>query len=88
MNFFQGGVTLEGGTDAVIKTKKALKEAVAADPERVRFRDTSHPPMRSSFPVNTLEEGSCLTIVGPDPATNRKWYANIMRDSSGNLKVT
>lgn len=59
----------------VYPTKKALREAVKNDPDGVRFFNTSMFASNELVGIDAL--GPTDVIVGPDPATNRKWYANI-----------
>jgi hypothetical protein len=62
-----------GGTKPA--TKKALREAVASTPERVRFYDTSMIDNRGDVGIEDLRPND--VIVGPDPYTKRSWYANV-----------
>lgn len=57
------------------KTKKALREAVAAG-ERVFFYDTSA-VNNKGIRSNTDDFVPADVIIGPDPYTARNWYANI-----------
>lgn len=50
------------------KTKKELKEHIG---KPLRYIETS------MFGPEYKPDGN-LTVVGPDPYTNRKWYANII----------
>lgn len=56
------------------KTKKALREAVAAGQE-VFFTDTSAFSNRGTIALADLRPSDC--IVGPDPYTARNWYGNV-----------
>lgn len=59
-------------------TKKALKDAIKADPASVRLYGTS--PMGPQFEGETAAdcpEGVKLSVVGPDPYRKRNWYATI-----------
>lgn len=57
------------------KTKKALREALAADPASVWFEDTSAFNNRGSLNASQLSPSD--VIVGPDCYTARNWYANV-----------
>lgn len=57
------------------KTKKALREALAADPSSVWFEDTSLVSNRGSLHFSELSPSD--VIVGPDATSQRNWYANI-----------
>lgn len=72
---------------AFFKSKKALREQVAADPSTVGVHATSI--FNQSFDCATvadLPEGTTLTVVGPDPYNDRRWYANVTQ-KGGKFKV-
>lgn len=52
---------------ASYKTKKELKENIG---KSLRYVETS------LFGLEYKDDGT-LTVVGPDPHTNRKWYAQV-----------
>lgn len=56
------------------KSKKALREAVAAG-ESVIFYDTSAFNNRGN--PSAAELSPIDVVVGPDPYTDRRWYANV-----------
>ena len=56
-------------------TKKALREALAADPSSVWFEDLSLVTNRGSLHATELSPSD--VIVGPDAERQRNWYANI-----------
>lgn len=60
-------------------TKKALREAVKGDPARVLVYGTSVFGPQFGGAVSDLPEGTSLSVVGPDPYNNRRWYATIER---------
>jgi hypothetical protein len=64
-------------------TKKAFREAVAADPSRVLITDPSlFKPFNNGDGFATdMAVGQRLCIAGPAPA--RKWFANITRTATG-----
>jgi hypothetical protein len=59
-------------------SKKAVREAINANPATVRVESTS---MFGGYdgPVSDLPEGVTITFVGPDPFRDRKFYGNIKR---------
>lgn len=62
------------------KSKKAIKEAVAANPHSVRLEATSMVGGNEyDGPVDEMPEGRQVTFVGPDPYTKRTFYGNIRR---------
>ena len=63
-------------------SKKAIKEAVAADPASVEIESTSIFGGYSG-PVTELPLGESVTFVGPDPYTSRKFYGTITRTAKG-----
>lgn len=86
-----GAIAPAGGRPA---TKKDLKALVRAYPDKVGIEDCSlmggsGPKGTSLWSAADIEPGiGYRTIVGPDPHTNRKWYASIERTEAGVLKVT
>lgn len=63
------------------KSKKAVKEAVAADPSKVRIECTS---LFGDYDgsVSEAPDGT-YTFVGPDPSRDRKFYGNIIVSNGG-----
>jgi hypothetical protein len=59
-------------------TKKALREAVAAKPAAVSLEATSVFGNEYDGPLDLAPDGT-YTVVGPDPYTSRRWYANIKK---------
>lgn len=70
-----------------VKTKKQLK----AEIDSIQFYDTS--PLGQTFHggwgdlADNFPAGTKLTVVGPDPFTDRKWYATV-EVVNGKVKVT
>lgn len=73
---------------ARVKTKKALKEAIASHPDKVYFDGTSAMGPQFSGYANKLPQGTKLSVVGPDPYTSRKWYATVEVSAQGKIKVS
>jgi hypothetical protein len=61
------------------KTKKAFKEAIKATPGKVKLEATSIFGNEYGGLVAGMPEGQMAYVVGPDPYTSRKWYANVTR---------
>lgn len=60
------------------KTKKALREALKADPSTVVFDCTVMGRESDRFTAqHTVASGDVLQVVGPDPYRSRVWYASI-----------
>lgn len=87
MSYINVGVFINGMRPP---SKKALREALRDAPETVIFDQTAL--IRNEFnggpiPGGTyitpplIPAGTNLTVVGPDPYRNRKWYASVIRDS-------
>jgi hypothetical protein len=74
---------------ARIPTKRALREALVSGD--IAFDQTAlvH---ASGLPgiirPEDIKEQHQLSVVGPDPYTNRKWYATVQIGRDGQLKVT
>lgn len=65
------------GTVRKFTSKKALREAVAAEgADKIMVTDTSGFGNRGTIPASELR--SADVIVGPDPYTDRRWYANVI----------
>jgi hypothetical protein len=69
------------------KSKKAVKEAIAANPERVEIENTSLFGGGFGGLATELKEGQSVTFVGPDPSRQRNFYGEIKK-VRGVLKVT
>ncbi len=85
MAFINVGASLNG---ARIASKAALKRAIKDTPDAVEFDSTS--PMGQQYDGGPADipTGVKLSVVGPDPYTNRKWYATVERTSTGAVKVS
>lgn len=69
------------------KSKKQVKEAVAADPASVAVEATSMFGNEYGGPAMEMPFGGRIHFVGPDPAESRKFYGTLERTANG-LKVT
>jgi len=72
------------------KSKKAIKEAIAADPSRVRLEATSAFGTEYDGPVLDAP-GGVYYFVGPDPYTKRTFYGQItvgLKNGDGSRKIT
>jgi hypothetical protein len=67
------------------KSKKALKEAIASNPEAVVFYGTTEFGIGPTYDGHgdTIPEGVSLSVVGPDPYTKRNWYAQVVNTPKG-----
>lgn len=69
------------------RSKKAVREAVAANPDKVRVEGTSLiAGTEYDGPVSEMPIGRVL-FVGPDPYRKRNFYGTIERSANG-FKVT
>lgn len=69
------------------RTKKAFREAAMTQPDSVYLYPTSPFTNFPAAPVTELDPG-LYTVVGPDPATKRSWYATLeIKDVDGERKV-
>lgn len=69
------------------KSKKEVKEAVAADPSTVGLEATSLFGNEYDGPISHAPIGT-HTFVGPDPARDRRFYGNVVVKADGSIKVT
>jgi hypothetical protein len=69
-----------------IPTKAALKRAIKENPASVLFEGTSefHPFYGTT---DKLDEHAKYSVTGPNPYTNRKWYATVEKTAKG-IKVS
>ena len=91
MSFINCGALIDGLRPL---TKKELREAVAAYPDSVSFDATSIiiQPAEGGYgtpqaSLDAVREGHKLSVVGPDPFTNRRWYATVEMGKNG-IKVS
>lgn len=85
MSFINVGAR-EGLVRLNVPTKKRLKELVAANDSSLTFYGTS-PFTPFNGTLADLDEGVTLSVVGPDPERDRRWYASVKR-VNGKIKVT
>lgn len=64
-------------------SKAALKRALAATPELVAFDPTSAFGPSGAFNGDHIPAGAILSVVGPDPYSDRRWYATVSRTPKG-----
>lgn len=74
MSYINVGALYE---DNNVPTKKALREAMKTHPEKVLFYGTSMFNEGATFRGNRIPHEVKLSVVGPDPFNNRKWYATV-----------
>ena len=67
------------------RTKKALKDAIPAD---VVFYGTGMDNRNVRYIADDLVVGVKYSIAGPNPYTNRKWYATVEKLANGTIKVS
>jgi hypothetical protein len=70
------------------KTKAAFKRAVAEAPDQVLLYETSLFGGGNVFPTTEAKPGVTYIVVGPDPERDRRWYANLIVNRLGNVKIT
>jgi hypothetical protein len=68
------------------KTKKALREAVKAGTGVYFYGTSAMGPQYEGY-VADVPVGVSLSVVGPDPYTDRRWYAQVSRSKDGKVKV-
>lgn len=67
-------------------TKKALKDAIAANPDNVVMYGTSdYSPFTGSADDSVI--GVKYSVTGPNPYTNRKWFATVEKLQNGKITV-
>jgi hypothetical protein len=68
-------------------SKKAMKEAIKADPSKVYFYTTSMFPPQWNGSAAELPDDLVLSVVGPDPERKRSWYASVEKRKDGTVIV-
>lgn len=75
----------------LFKSKAAMKRAIEADPARVFFEAVQGlGPKWYGTAAEFLADGPAntkLTVVGPDPYTDRRWYGTV-EVKNGKLKAS
>lgn len=69
-----------------IKTKAELKRRIAAGEDLLFYSTDAFSNVRS-IRLNGMLVGDHMYVVGPDPYRNRKWYADVTRNSDGKVTV-
>ena len=59
------------------RSKKEVKDTIAADPVRVSVEATSVFGNEFDGTVTDLKDGASVSFVGPDPYTKRNFYGTI-----------
>jgi uncharacterized ferredoxin-like protein len=85
-NYVNVGVQYIGnGSD--IPTKTALKRAIADEPSNVRIYSTSGFSEQYDDIATNVVVGVKYSVTGPNPYTNRKWYATVEKAPNGKITV-
>lgn len=67
-------------------SKKALKQAIAANPSEVLFDRTDtafHLDLDLQLCADSLPQGVVVQVAGPDPYTARRWFARVELGATG-----
>jgi len=83
--YYQGGAEFSGK-----RTKAQLKRVIAEDPAAVYLYDTTAPILggpKWEGTADTLPADTTFNVVGPDPFTDRSWYASVYRGRDGVVRV-
>lgn len=87
MSFVNVGALVSGQNAT---TKKALREALASDPASVTFYATAMAEVeqiKGDELPERLADGDKLTVVGPDPYHDRRWYAQVELNAKNQVKI-
>lgn len=77
----------DNSTKKDIATKAALKRAIVENPDSVELYDTSEMSAKSSRTGANLDIAVKYSVTGPNPYTNRKWYATVEKLQNGKITV-
>lgn len=70
-----------------IRTKTQLKAELADAPEVVYFDATGMFAGTNGYSGHVIPVGLKLSVVGPDPYRDRRWYATVTRAADGKVTV-
>lgn len=73
MTYIETGVRVAGER---VSSKRALREALLAGTE-VSFDPTYATGQDGALTSGTIPADTWLSVVGPDPATHRRWFARV-----------
>lgn len=89
MSFINVGARTLNGVD--VKTKAELTRLVADNPANVVVYTTAMFGRQFADKLSELDDvlsaGNKLSVVGPNPYNNRKWYATIEKNAAGKVVV-
>jgi len=80
-----GALDISGDLD--FPTKSALKELFRTHPELVVLYTTSALEPTKEYKSDELDIGVKYSVTGPNPYTNRKWYATVEKTPNGKITV-
>lgn len=87
MAYFNCGA--QGSYGSRFRSKKALREQLMTDAaDEVFFDATAIDAPVGGYRATEVPVGIKLSVVGPDPYNDRKWYATVERKTDGTLKVS
>jgi hypothetical protein len=69
------------------RTKRAVRDAVARDPDKVVLVATSAFGGEHDGPITRMQPGQKEYFVGPDPWQARNWYGSITKRADGTFKI-
>jgi hypothetical protein len=78
---------LDAATMKRITRKKRLKELAAREPAQLLFDPTSIYHKEGPIRGDAIPPDVTLSVCGPDPYTNRRWWAQVTL-VDGKLRVT
>ncbi len=70
-----------------IPTKAALKRKFAENPDHVLLYETTMGNDHIEHFGDSLDIGVKYSVTGPNPYTNRKWYATVEKGQNGRITV-
>lgn len=80
-----GALDISGDKD--FPTKASLKELFRSHPYLVVLYTTSALEPRKEYTSDDLDIGVKYSVTGPNPYTNRKWYATVEKLQDGRITV-
>ena len=81
-NYINVGARFSDGSH--VPTKKALRDRMKSDPSAVTFYPTSRFGSQRDIRGDEIpSDGSVLSVVGPNPENDRRWYASVEKTARG-----
>lgn len=69
------------------KSKKQIRESLQSQSDKINLEATSLFNNERDGSILEMSPGESVLIVGPDPYTDRRFYAKLIRRNDGSFKL-